>query len=64
LGWIHTSSKEAKELNPFDVATHTKLLSENPMWDIETSVVINCGFPSGCCSLTGFKLTSAGIILT
>lgn len=60
LGWIHTQPHEAPNLSPMDATAHAKLLSENPGWNAEHAVVITCSFPPGVCSLSAYKLTSAG----
>eukprot|EP00457_Paulinella_chromatophora_P000102 gb/GEZN01000102.1/.p1 GENE.gb/GEZN01000102.1/~~gb/GEZN01000102.1/.p1 ORF type:complete len:2329 (-),score=298.26 gb/GEZN01000102.1/:74-7060(-) len=61
LGWIHTQPNELPQLAPQDVATHSKILSENKNWDIESSLVITCSFTPGSCSLTAYKLTQPGM---
>lgn len=40
---------------------HAKLLVENSTWDAEASIVVTCSFTTGSCSLSVYKLTSAGV---
>lgn len=60
LGWIHTQPTEQPQLQPQDVIAHSKLISDNPTWDGEKTVVITCSFTPGSCSLTAYKLTQSG----
>lgn len=57
LGWIHTQPNELPQLSPQDITTHSKIMSDNPEWDGEKTVVITCSFTPGSCSLTAYKLT-------
>jgi len=60
LGWIHTQPNELPQLSPQDVTTHAKIMSDNPSWDGEKTVVITCSFTPGSFSLTAYKLTPSG----
>jgi len=60
LGWIHTQPNELPQLSPQDITTHAKVMSDNPSWDGEKTVVITCSFTPGSCSLTAYKLTPSG----
>ena len=42
LGWIHTQPNELPQLSPQDITTHAKVMSDNPSWDGEKTVVITC----------------------
>lgn len=61
LGWIHTAPAETHALSPFSASMHSKLLVSNPNWDTEASVIATCSFTTGSCSLSVYKLTTAGI---
>ncbi|XP_013405996.1 pre-mRNA-processing-splicing factor 8 isoform X1 [Lingula anatina] len=60
LGWIHTQPNELPQLSPQDITTHAKVMSDNPAWDGEKTVIITCSFTPGSCSLTAYKLTPSG----
>ncbi|XP_055686190.1 pre-mRNA-processing-splicing factor 8 [Lutzomyia longipalpis] len=60
LGWIHTQPNELPQLSPQDITTHAKVMSENPTWDGEKTIIITCSFTPGSCSLTAYKLTPSG----
>lgn len=60
LGWIHTQPNELPQLSPQDITTHAKIMSDNPTWDGEKTIVITCSFTPGSCSLTAYKLTPSG----
>ena len=61
LGWIHTQPNEQPQLNPYDVAMHAKIMSENKgIWDGDTTTIVTCAFTPGSCSMTSYKLTPAG----
>lgn len=67
LGWIHTQGTgrlktdlETMNLSPHDLMIHSKLLSNNPNLNAESSVVITVAFPPGTCSVTAYKATPAG----
>lgn len=60
LGWIHTQPHELPSLSAMDATAHGKLLTENPSWDAEKSVVVTCSFPPGVCSLAAYRLTAPG----
>jgi pre-mRNA-processing factor 8 len=60
LGWIHTQPNELPQLSPQDITTHAKIMSDNPVWDGEKTIVITCSFTPGSCSLTAYKLTPSG----
>eukprot|EP01006_Ploeotia_vitrea_P041824 TRINITY_DN66575_c8_g6_i1.p1 TRINITY_DN66575_c8_g6~~TRINITY_DN66575_c8_g6_i1.p1 ORF type:complete len:703 (-),score=108.50 TRINITY_DN66575_c8_g6_i1:689-2485(-) len=61
LGWLHTQPNELPQLSPMDVITHAKIMSENKMWELESTVVITCSFTPGSCSLTAYKLSATGM---
>jgi pre-mRNA-processing factor 8 len=61
LGWIHTQPSESPQLAPHDIMMHSKFLSENKSWDINSSVMITCSFTPGSCSLTTYRLTQGGL---
>eukprot|EP00954_Amorphochlora_amoebiformis_P002147 168136-Amorphochlora_amoeboformis.AAC.1 len=61
LGWIHTQPNELPQLAPQDVAATSKILSDNPTWDIKKSIILTCSFTPGSCSLTAYKLTTPGM---
>lgn len=61
LGWIHTQPTELSALSPLDCAIHAKMITENRSWSADSAVVITCSFPPGSCSLTGYKLSPAGL---
>ena len=42
LGWVHTQPNELPQLSPQDVTLHSKIMSENPSWDGEKTIVITC----------------------
>ena len=48
LGWIHTQPNELPQLSPQDITTHAKVMSDNPVWDGEKTIVITCRFVSVC----------------
>jgi len=60
LGWIHTQPNELPQLSPQDITTHAKVMSENPSWDGEKTIIVTCSFTPGSCSLTAYKLTPSG----
>ncbi|XP_061716372.1 pre-mRNA-processing-splicing factor 8 [Cydia pomonella] len=60
LGWMHTQPNELPQLSPQDITTHAKIMSENPSWDGEKTIIITCSFTPGSCSLTAYKLTPSG----
>jgi len=60
LGWIHTQPNESLQLSPYDVTMHSKMLLQNPTWDVEKSIIITVSFTPGSCSLTSYKTTPAG----
>jgi len=60
LGWIHTQPAESPQLSPQDVVTHSKIMADNKSWDIDRTITITCSFTPGSCSLTAYKLTTAG----
>jgi pre-mRNA-processing factor 8 len=39
---------------------HSRIMADNSTWDGDRTVVITCSFTPGSCSLTAYKLTSAG----
>jgi pre-mRNA-processing factor 8 len=57
LGWIHTSPSETHMLSAFDSTLHAKMLMEHRNWDAESSIIVNCSFTTGSCSLSVYKLT-------
>ena len=61
LGWIHTQPSETHALSAFDASLHAKTLVENNTWDPEASIIVTCSFTTGSCSLSAYKLSSAGI---
>jgi len=61
LGWIHTQPNEFQQLSAFDVTTHSKIIADNPTWDVESTIVITCSFTQGSCTLTSYKLTPSGL---
>lgn len=60
LGWLHTQPTELPQLAPQDVVMHSKIMSDNQIWDGEKSVVVTCSFTPGSCTLTAYKITPAG----
>jgi len=42
LGWIHTQPNELPQLSPQDITTHAKIMTDNPVWDGEKTIVITC----------------------
>lgn len=60
LGWIHTQPNELPQLSPQDISTHARLMTDNPNWDGEKTIIITCSFTPGSCSLTAYKLTPSG----
>ena len=42
LGWIHTQPNELPQLSPQDVTLHAKVMSDNPTWDGEKTIIITC----------------------
>ena len=60
LGWIHTQPSETGQLSAFDVTMHSKILTENMAWDVETSLVITTSFTQGSCTLSSYRLTPLG----
>lgn len=60
LGWIHTQPSETHSLSAYDASMHTKLLMDNANWDTDTSIIVNCSFTTGSCSLSVYKLTPTG----
>lgn len=60
LGWIHTQPNEIPQLVPQDLVMHSKIMEENKTWDEDKTIVITCSFTPGSCSLTAYKVTSAG----
>lgn len=60
LGWIHTQPIETNTMTPYDCQLTSKFINERNNWDIETSIVITCGFVQGNCTLNGYKLSPVG----
>ena len=60
LGWIHTQPIENNTMTPYDCQLTSKFINERNNWDIETSIVITCGFVQGSCNLNGYKLSPVG----
>ena len=62
LGWIHTQPEQtgSNYLNPQDLASHSKIINDNPEWDIEKAVIMTCSFTQGSCSLSCYKATPSG----
>ncbi|CAG0925105.1 unnamed protein product, partial [Notodromas monacha] len=44
LGWMHTQPNELPQLSPHDITTHARIMSDNPAWDGEKTIVITCSF--------------------
>jgi pre-mRNA-processing factor 8 len=42
------------------VTTHAKILSNNPSWDGEKTIVMTCSFTPGSVSITAYRLTPSG----
>ena len=61
LGWIHTQVNELSGLSPYDCAVHSRMVTENKMWSVDSAIVVTCSFPPGTCSLAGYKLTGPGL---
>ena len=67
LGWIHTKPAETGQgnnaglLTPYDCVVHSRMVSENRKWSVNSSVVVTCAFQPGCCLLTGSRLTAEGL---
>jgi hypothetical protein len=59
LGWIHTQPP-ATQLNPADVVTHARILSEHGEWD-EKCIVVTASITPGSVSLAAYKPTEAGL---
>lgn len=57
---IHTQPNELPQLSPQDVTTHAKILSNNPSWDGEKTIVMTCSFTPGSVSITAYRLTPSG----
>ena len=47
-------------MTPYDCQLTSKFINERNNWDIETSIVITCGFVQGNCTLNGYKLSPVG----
>ena len=60
LGWIHTQPIETNIMTPHDCQLTCKFINERNNWDIETSIVITCGFVQGSCALNGYKISPVG----
>ena len=60
LGWIHTQPIECNTMTPYDCQLTSKFINDRNNWDIETSIVITCGFVQGSCTLNGYKLSPIG----
>ncbi|KAJ5070282.1 intein-containing pre-mRNA-processing-splicing factor 8 precursor [Anaeramoeba ignava] len=60
LGWIHTQPKEFGQLPAQDLILHSKIVTENPSWNIDKSIVITCAFTPGSVCLTSYRLTPQG----
>ena len=60
LGWIHTQPIENNVMTPNDCQLMTKFINDRNNWDIETSILITCGFMQGSCMLNGYKLSPVG----
>ena len=60
LGWIHTQPIESNTMTPYDCQLTSKFINERNNWDIETSIVITCGFVQGSCTLNGYRLSPVG----
>jgi pre-mRNA-processing factor 8 len=60
LGWLHTQPHELRALSPQDVTSHARIMSDNPEWDGEKTVVMTCSFTPGSASLCAYKLTPQG----
>ena len=60
LGWIHTQPSELPQLPPQDVLMHSRIMSENKVWDGEKTVIMTCSFTPGSCSMSAYKLTPQG----
>ena len=61
LGWVHTQPSELAVLSPYDCVVHSRMLTENRSWSVESAIVLTCAFPPGSCSLSGYKLSAAGL---
>jgi len=64
LGWIHTQQAEAGKsstvLQPPDVITHARILTEHKTWDGEKTIIISASFTPGSVTLSAYKLNPAG----
>ena len=60
LGWIHTQPIESNIMTPFDCQLTSKFINERNNWDIETCILITCGFVQGSCTLNGYKISPVG----
>ena len=64
LGWIHTQQaevgKSASVLQPPDVITHSRILTEHKAWDGEKTIIISAAFTPGSVTLSAYKLTPSG----
>lgn len=64
LGWIHTQQAEAGKsstvLQPPDVITHARILTEHKTWDGEKTIIISASFTPGSVTLSAYKLNPTG----
>ena len=44
LGWMHTQPNELPQLSPQDITTHARVMTDNPAWDGEKTIIITCRF--------------------
>lgn len=60
LGWIHTQPNELPQLAPNDIICTSKLLENNSKISADSAIDLTVSFTPGSCSLSAFKLTTAG----
>lgn len=60
LGWIHTQPTETPQPPANDIITHSKIMADNQVWDGDKTIVAACSFTPGSCSLSAYRITTAG----
>ena len=60
LGWLHTQPSELPQVPPEDVVSHSSMMSRNPQWQADKTVVLTCAFTPGSCSLSAHHITKDG----
>lgn len=61
FGWIHTQPNESRNLQPQDAIMHARIIADSEgKWNGEQAAVLTVSITPGSCSLSAYKLTTAG----